>query len=397
MFTAYAAACAQRAREGRLRRLQDPGHNAASCTFNASTFSAMPLAPLLDFSSNDYLGLSRHPQVLAGAQHALQRYGAGATGSRLLSGDYPLQYQFEQQIARTKNTEAALIFVSGYQANATALAALLDHQVLGMPAQVFSDRLNHASLHHACRLAGVRQQRYRHLDLNHLESLLTKSDGQAPRFIVSETVFGMDGDQADVQALSALAQRHHALLYLDDAHATGIFGAGGYGLGQNLAGQLEAHTVVMGTFSKALGASGAYLACSQNLATYLLNHSTGFVYSTAPAPAVIGAAQAAWQLLPGLENTRQALLTQAKNVREQLQQRGLNTGHSSTHIIPVLFGDSHVTVQKQQHLLSRGVKVSAVRPPTVPPNTARLRVALTALHSAAEVEQLVAALVSTDE
>ena len=392
MFAAYEAACAQRESEGRLRRLQDPACSTAPATVGASISYAAPTAPLLDFSSNDYLGLSRHPQVLAAAQQALQRYGAGATGSRLLSGDYGLQYEFEQQIARDKHTEAALIFVSGYQANATALAALLDRQVLGAEAQVFSDRLNHASLHHACRLAGVRQQRYQHLDLNHLENLLAKSDQRAPRFIVSETVFGMDGDQADVPALVELAQRYHALLYLDEAHATGLFGNNGYGLAQHP----NPHTVVMGTFSKALGASGAYLACSQALATYLLNHSTGFVYSTAPAPAVVGAAQAAWQLLPSLESTRQTLLAQAQHLRQQLQQRGWNTGNSSTHLIPLLLGESEAVVQKQQQLLARGIKVSAVRPPTVPPNTARLRLALTAAHTPPQLEDLLAALNNHD-
>ncbi len=366
LLQAYRDACAQRAQQDRLRRL--PGRNAGLRA---------------DFSHNDYLGLSQHPQVIHAAQEAAARWGAGATGSRLLSGDYDFLAEFEHEIAHSKGSETALIYVSGYQANATALSALLDAKILGAAPQVFADRLNHASLHHACQLAGVRQQRYRHCDLDHLETLLQQSNTSAPKFIVSETVFGMDGDRVDVSALAALAQRYDALLYLDDAHATGIFGPQGYGLGN-----AHPNTVVMGTFSKAIGASGAYLACSQIIADYLVNHSTGFIYSTAPAPAAIGAARAAWQLLPTLDETRAQLLHHADQVRARLQAQGYDTGASDTHILPVILGDDAKTLALRDALLARGIKVSAIRPPTVPPNGARLRIALAASHTHEQIEAL---------
>lgn len=374
ILQAYELACTERAQQDRLRQIGRAHPN--STPIHA------------DFSHNDYLGLSRHPLVLQAARDAVTCWGAGATGSRLLSGDYDLLGDFEQEIARDKGTEAALIFVSGYQANATALAALLDRRVLGAAPLVFTDRLNHASLHHACHLAGVHQQRYRHCDLNHLEGLLQKSEAAAPKFIVSETVFGMDGDRVDVAALATLAQRYGAFLYLDDAHATGVLGGQGYGLGVGS----NANTVVMGTFSKALGASGAYLTCSTTVASYLINHSTGFIYSTAPAPAVIAAARASWQLLPTLNEVRAQLLGRAAQVRTRLQAHGFDTGASDTHILPLILGDDARTLAMQKKLMALGIKVSAIRPPTVPTNSARLRIALSAAHTPAQIEALLEGL-----
>jgi 8-amino-7-oxononanoate synthase len=197
----------------------------------------------------------------------------------------------------------------------------------------------------------------------------------------------MDGDRVDVDGLAQLAQRHDALLYLDDAHATGVFGQDGYGLGIS-----NANTVVMGTFSKALGASGAYLACSQTIATYLVNHSTGFIYSTAPAPAAVAAARASWQLLPTLADSRQQLLHNAAQLRQRLQASGFDTGASDTHILPVILGDETRTLNTQKRLLQLGIKVSAIRPPTVPPNTARLRIALSAAHTQEQIEALLQGL-----
>lgn len=372
IMQAYQTACTRRVQQGRLRQLGQR--------------SDKPL--YADFSHNDYLGLSKHPQILQAATQALTEWGMGATGSRLLSGDYNLLHTFEAEIANSKGSETALIFISGYQANATALATLLDPQLLGATPLVFSDRLNHASLHHACRLAGVRQQRYRHCDLNHLEALLQKAGVNAPKFIISETVFGMDGDRVDVEALSELAQRYNAFLYLDDAHATGVLGTQGYGLGV----ATNPNTVVMGTFSKALGGSGAYLACNNTIAQLLVNHCNGFIYSTAPAPATIAAARAAWHLLPTLNNQRQQLLQRAKQLSTRLQAKGFNTGTADTHILPIILGEETLTLQTQRNLLEQGIKVSAVRPPTVPAHTSRLRIALSLPHTHEQIEALMEGL-----
>lgn len=355
---------------------------------------------IADFSHNDYLGLARDPDVIAAACAAAQEHGAGATGSRLLSGNLPLHGALEAQIAAAKGTDAALIFSSGYQANASALAALLDARVLGAEPLVFSDRLNHASLHHACQLMQVRQIRYRHNDLGHLAELLdAHAHAARPRFIVTETVFGMDGDQLDLTALTALADRHDAFLYLDEAHATGVLGKDGYGLA---AGQMQrtglqgqgstSRGVAMGTFSKALGGAGAYVACSQAVRDYLINRCGGFIYSTAPAPAVIGAVQAAWNRLPQMAAQRSALLASADQLRQRLQELGFDTGLSSTHIVPVIVGSEQSALDLQAWLQAHGLIVSAIRPPTVPAHTARIRIALSTCHSATHIDALVQAL-----
>ena len=348
-------------------------------------------ADLLDFSGNDYLGLAHRPELVEAAAEAGRRFGAGATGSRLLSGNTPLHEAFEARIARDKGADAALVFSSGYQANAACIAALLDKTVLGAEPLVLADRLNHASMHLGCTLAGARQIRYRHLDLAHLEALLEKhAHDPRPRVILSETVFGMDGDMADMAALQALALRFGALLYLDEAHATGVFGPRGYGLAETI--DLAPSTVVMGTFSKALGVSGGYVAASALVRDYLVNKAGGFIFSTAPSPLVLGAALCAWERLPGLGPQRAALLGRAERLRSALGQAGLDTGTSSTHIVPVILGDPERTVQARDALAAQGIRVSAVRPPTVPQGTSRLRLGLSATHTDQDLARLLEAL-----
>jgi len=371
----YSDILAALSREGLLRRLPDTD-----------------TAPdLLDFSGNDYLGLARRPELVEAATEAGRRYGAGATGSRLLSGNTPLHEAFEARIARDKGAEAALVFSSGYQANAAAIAALLDKGALGAEPLVFADRLNHASMHLGCTLAGARQLRYRHLDLAHLQALLEQhADDNRPKVILSETVFGMDGDLADVAQLQALSLRSGALLYLDEAHATGVFGPHGYGLAETI--ELAPSTVVMGTLSKALGVSGGYVACSGLVRDYLINRAGGFIFSTAPSPLVLGAALCAWEMLPGLGPERAALLERAERLRVALRGLGLDTGASTTQIVPVLLGDPLRTVAARDELAARGIRVSAVRPPTVPQGTSRLRLGLSAAHTDQDMTRLVEAL-----
>lgn len=371
----YSDSLAALERDGLLRRLPDPETPAG----------------FLDFSGNDYLGLARRPELVEAAAEAGRRHGAGATGSRLLSGNTPLHEALEARIARDKGTEAALVFSSGYQANAACIAALLDKGVLGAEPLVFADRLNHASMHLGCTLAGARQIRYRHLDLAHLRALLEKhQEDQRPRVILSETVFGMDGDMADAARLQALAQRHGALLYLDEAHATGVFGPRGYGLAEAV--DLAPGTVVMGTFSKALGVSGGYVACSVLVRDYLVNKAGGFIFSTAPSPLVLGAALRAWELLPDLARERSALLLRAARLRLALREAGLDTGTSATHIVPVILGSAQSTVQARDALAALGIRVAAVRPPTVPQGASRLRLGLSAAHSDQDLQRLLEAL-----
>ncbi len=344
----------------------------------------------VDFSSNDYLGLSKHPAVLERAIAYGRQWGAGARASRLLAGNLPIHDALEAKIAKTKGTEAALIFPTGYQANATIIAALLDATVLDAPPLVFCDRLNHASMHHGCKLAGAHQIRYRNCDLDHLEELLQKHHDQAgPRFILTETVFSMDGTVMDLSRLRKLALDHKAFLFVDEAHAIGVFGPNGYGVSDGIHPSPE---VIMGTFSKAIGASGGYVACSQVIRDYLINKCTGFIYSTGISPMIVGAADAAWDLIPTLQTKRQQLQQTAADLRTQLQAAGLNTGQSQSQIIPVIVGSSETALTMQNSLLKSGFIVPAIRPPTVPSDAARLRFSLTTGHTNQELQQVIALL-----
>jgi 8-amino-7-oxononanoate synthase len=344
---------------------------------------------LLNFSANDYLGLSRHPALIERARDWTRHWGTGAGASRLVSGTLDLHRQVETKLARLKGTEAALLLTSGWQANAALLPALFDREVLGAEALVFTDRLIHASLHHGCRAAGVRQWRFRHNDLDHLEDLLKARAGlPGRRFIVTESVFSMDGDRADLPALATLAERHDAFLYVDEAHATGVLGPNGMGLTTALPGQID---LAMGTFSKALGGFGAYVAGSQRLCRLLVNRCSGFIYATALPPAVLGAMDAALDVVPGLEPERAHLLTQAGRLRAALNAAGIDTGASSTQIVPALVGGAGAALDAARALAEAGILAVAIRPPTVPAGTSRLRFALSAVHQAADVDRLIAA------
>lgn len=343
----------------------------------------------VDFSTNDYLGLSQHPQVIEQAQFFAGKYGVGGRASRLIRRDQDLYLVLEEKIARAKKAEAALIFNSGYQANAAVLAALLDKKILQAEPLVFTDRLNHSSLHHGCELAGARQIRYQHLDWAHLKSLLqTHAGSSAPKFIVTESVFGMDGDCADLGVLSQLADRFGAFLYVDEAHATGVLGSTGYGLSVDYQG---IH-LKMGTLSKSIGCSGGYVATSREICDYLVNKCRGFIYSTAPSPMIVGATMAAWDLIPTLTQERADLQEKAAWLRQQLTARGLDVGQSQTQIIPVIFGDEKRVMDVKEKLADRGFIVAGIRPPTVPAGTARLRLSVTANHSPEDLEALIQAL-----
>lgn len=350
---------------------------------------------LVDFSSNDYLGLSRHQLLAERAAAFAHIWGTGAAASRLVSGNLEPFASLEERVAEAKGSEAALILSSGWQTNAGVLAAILDPRVLGAAPLVFSDKLNHASIHHGCRAAGARQIRYRHLDLDHLEALLRRHSGEAaPRFIVSETVFSMDGDRADVPALVALAERYGAFLYLDEAHATGVLGERGFGLAAGLGDRVGA---VMGTFSKALGAFGGYVACSALLRAFLVNRCSSFIYSTALPPTSLGAIDAALELVPRLEEERRHLQELASWLRGRLGAAGLETGSSTTQIVPVILGSDQVALQVARALEEAGFLGVAIRPPTVPEGASRIRLSLSAAHTAQEVEALAEALLQAIE
>ncbi len=342
--------------------------------------------PLIDFSSNDYLGLATHPALIEGARAAAARYGTGAGASRLVTGTHDLHLEIESRIAALKGQEAALILASGWQANASILPALL--RATGPETTLFSDALNHASLIHGIRAAGIKPTIYPHNDLTALDASLAAAP-PGPKIIVTESVFSMDGDTPDLPRLRALADRHDAFLYLDEAHATGALGPAGAGLSH-----LAAPDLVMGTFSKALGSFGAFVAGSRPLIDYLTNACSGFVYTTALPPPVLGAITAALDLLPTLDEARTRLATNATRLRTELAALGIDTAASTTQIIPAIIGEESAALTLATHLREAGLLAIPIRPPTVPPGTSRLRVALSAAHTDADLEQLAAAMKS---
>jgi 8-amino-7-oxononanoate synthase len=356
---------------------------------------------LTDFSSNDYLGLGHHPDVIAAARQWTEKYGAGATASRLITGNHPEYEALEAKVAGMKGSATALLMNSGFQANSTVLAALLDGRLhdggSGRQAvNVFSDRLVHASIHFGIAAAGARQRRFRHNDLAHLQSLLERhSGGEAANLIVSESVFSMDGDCADIATLRQLAERHDALLYIDEAHATGVHGPAGAGLTAAEAASRydRRREVVIGTFGKALGSFGAAVACSDEIRDYLVNRCSGLIYATALPPAVLGSIHAALELVPSMDAERKHVLDLAAHFRHQLREHGIDTGFSSTQIVPVIIGDERATMKLAGKLLEQGFLVGAIRPPTVPPGTSRLRIAFSAAHDFGQADALVRAIV----
>ncbi|MFM2344332.1 MAG: 7-keto-8-aminopelargonate synthetase [Pseudomonadota bacterium] len=339
----------------------------------------------IDFCTNDYLGINNIPSIKKDIHNYLinllndNKIDIGATGSRLLSGNTSSHIKLEELISKTKGSESALIFNSGYQTNASVLTAILN-KLDANKIKVFSDKANHASLHQAFKSLNIHQIRYHHNDLQHLEQRLSKHV-QADDYvcIVTESIFGMDGDITNITELAKLAEKYNALLYIDEAHATGILGKNGYGLASNLF-KIYPNTIVMGTFSKALGASGGYIACSNAIKNHLLNSCGGFIYSTAISPLIMEAVYYVWNLLhtPQFEDLRQQTATTSKYIRDNLINLGFDIGVSNSHIIPIILKDVEKSQKLYDILLKNNIKTSHIRPPTVAPNTARIRLSICA-------------------
>lgn len=343
-----------------------------------------------NFASNDYLGLAHHPAIIEESRRYAAEYGAGSSASRLVTGNLSIFTEIEQKLAAFKGAEAALILASGYQANGAVLEALFDKRILKSAPHVVADRLNHASMHFGCAAAGVRQQRYTHLDAAHCATRLEAAEKGAPKFILTETVFSMDGDIAPMTELTRLARDHDAMLIADDAHGFGVLGPAGQGLAKSA-------DITIGTFSKAMGSFGAYVAANQSVIDYLIQRCGGLIYSTALPPATLGAISAALDLLPGLEAERTRVAAHAANFRKAMAALGFSTGGSKTQIVPLIIGRAEAALALSNELRRAGFWVTAIRPPTVPEGTSRLRVAFSAAHEEAEVEALIAAIKTASE
>ena len=372
--------------EAELARLEDAGLRRRLRALAAAPDAETVLdgRPVLLFSSNNYLGLATHPALRAAACAAIERYGCGTGASRLVAGHLDLHEAVETKLAAFKGTEAALLFPSGYQANVGAITALV-----GRGDHVYSDALNHASIVDGCRLSRATVHVYPHRDVRALEADLVTTPRGGRRLIVTDSVFSMDGDRAPLAALAALAKEYHTWLMVDEAHATGALGPRGAGLAE-ADGVGACITVHMGTLGKALGGAGAYVAGARALIDVLVNRARTFVYTTGLAPASVAAAGAALDVVVAEPERRATLADNAARLREGLAALGLDV-RGDTHIVPVVVGDNRAALALAEGLLARGVLVQAIRPPTVPAGTARLRVSPMATHSAAQLERVLAA------
>ena len=343
---------------------------------------------VIQLCSNDYLGLASHPALTRAARAATARYGIGAGSARLVGGTTDAHAELEAAIATLKRADAAVVLSTGYDVNAGVIPALV-----GAGDQIFSDALNHASLIDGCRLSPAQVCVYRHADADHLDTLLAASPPARQRLIVTETVFGMDGDLAPLTALVELARRHDAWLMVDEAHATGVFGPRGGGLADHL-GLSDEIDVQMGTLSKALGALGGFVAGSDALAAHVINEARTFVYTTALPVPIVAAARAAIDLVMREPERRERLWRHADYLRDQLTNAGFAIGASRSPILPVAVGPAATAVRLSDELLARGVFVPAIRPPTVPDGTARLRVTPMATHSEDDLHEAVDAFIA---
>jgi 8-amino-7-oxononanoate synthase len=342
----------------------------------------------VDFSSNDYLGLASDPRVAEAAARALREAGTGAAAARLISGNHPLHEELERELARFKRAPAALLFASGYAANTGAIPALA-----GRGDAVYSDALNHASVIDGCRLSRAALRVFPHADVGALEAMLRADAGRfRRRLVVVDSVFSMDGGLFPLDALVDVAERHGAWTYVDDAHGTGVLGDDGRGAAERwgVEGRID---VVMGTLGKALGTAGAFVAGSAALCEWLVNRARPFVFTTASPPALAAASLAALAIAREEPWRRERLRANARRLRAGLATLGRPApGEADGHIVPVLTGRAEATVRAGRLLLERGFLAGAVRPPTVPPGTSRLRLTLSAAHTPEQVDALLAAL-----
>ncbi|XOK58439.1 8-amino-7-oxononanoate synthase [Paenibacillus elgii] len=330
---------------------------------------------LLDLSSNDYLGLARHPAIAAAMTQALLVEGTGSGASRLITGNRPPYGRLEDALTAWQQSEAALVFANGYMANLGVIQALA-----GRGDVVFSDRLNHASIVDGIGLSRAEHARYRHNDMEHLRRLLHKHRDAGRKLIVADAVFSMDGDQAPLAELVALKREYGAILMVDEAHSGGVYGARGEGLCHAL-GLQSGVDVHVGTFSKAFGVYGAYVSGSRTLIRWLVNKARPVIYSTALPPSVIAGITEALKLVQTERHRRERLAASSRQFRSSLRMAGFQVGPGDSPIVPVVIGDNATALRFSSALEAEGIAAVAVRPPTVPDGTARIRFSLSAAHT----------------
>ncbi|MBA4348371.1 MAG: 8-amino-7-oxononanoate synthase [Thermodesulfovibrio sp.] len=337
----------------------------------------------INFSSNDYLGLSGNIHIRKSAKKAIDKFGFGACASRLLSGGTGLHRELEEKVAGFKRTDAALIFNSGYSANVSVIPAIASEGDI-----IFSDELNHASIIDGCRLSRAKKAVYRHGDVKHLSELIEK-EHRNRRIVITDTIFSMDGDIAPLREIYEICLHNNAILYIDDAHGTGVLG-GGYGALNHFNIKPEPWIIQMGTFSKALGSLGAFIAAGEDVIQWLINTARGFIYSTALPPCVVAASITALQILQEEPALVKRLWHNREKLFKGLKDMGFNTLNSETPIIPVVVGDTEATMKLSEELKEHQIYAPAIRPPTV--RIPRIRFTVTASHTEKDIDELISAL-----
>lgn len=341
------------------------------------------------FCSNDYLGLANHPKVCTAACQAVTKYGVGSGASQLVSGYSQIHKRLELALAEFLNFPRVILFSSGYLANLGVIDTLSTRDTI-----VLEDRLNHASLLDAARYAGAQLQRYRHGDIDHLAALLHASK-QTNKLIVTDGVFSMEGTDSPLSELLTLKLKHKALLIVDDAHGIGVVGTHGRGTLEQQNIPSKHIDVLIGTFGKAFGSSGAFVACNQEIAEYLLQKSRTLIYTTAPPPALAAAAHASLDIIKQEPERRQRLHRNIEYFKKSLAGSSLTLLASNTPIQSIIIGDNKNTIRMSENLMTQGILVVAIRPPTVPPNSARLRVTLCSEHTFDHIDRLVSCLIDS--
>jgi 8-amino-7-oxononanoate synthase len=339
----------------------------------------------LAFSSNDYLGLANHPQLVAALQQGAQQWGVGSGAAHLVNGHFAPHQQLENQLADFVNKPVVLLFSTGYMANLGVVQALV-----GKGDTVFADKLNHASLNDAMLLSRAEMKRYRHGDVTQLEQLLSQTT-KGRKLVITDAVFSMDGDIAPLPELLALCEQHDAWLYVDDAHGFGVLGKQGRGSLSHF-GMASPRIIYMATLGKAAGVSGAFVAAEKVVIDTLINHAHSYVYTTASPPALSVAVSQSLQLIVQGDALREHLNQLITQLRKSLADLPWQLMPSDTAIQPLLIGDSKQALALSEGLRNHGIWVAAIRPPTVPQNTARLRITLSAAHTTADVDQLIGVL-----
>ncbi|RVU83778.1 8-amino-7-oxononanoate synthase [Leucothrix sargassi] len=346
--------------------------------------------PCLSFCSNDYLGLANHPELIKAFQAAANSYGVGSGSAHLVSGHNIEHQKLEESLAEFTGRERALLFSTGYMANLGVIAAFAEKGDT-----IYQDRLNHASLIDGGRLSGAKMWRYKHNDMADLEKRLGKEDGRCS-MIITDGVFSMDGDVADVKALADIAKREQSWLMVDDAHGFGCLGANGGGLVEALGLSSDDVPLLMATLGKAVGSSGAFLAGDHDLIEYLIQSARSYIFTTAIPPAVAAASRKSLQIIQAEPWLRAQLDKNIQQFKHGAAELGLTMMPSDTAIQPIMVGDSETAIHYSQQLMKQGIMVTAIRPPTVPKGEARLRVTLSASHTETQIEQLLVALESLD-